>query len=208
MTHVKRWMVALAALLVGGGVSAALLVAADPDRNAIEVYATSRGVPAGAAITGDVLWLQRVNVAGGTALFFTRNDEQELVSMRAAHDLSSGQLIQRSDVTAATSAADRRLVFIPVKDAPPAAAGSRVDILVIRGSADSPVVEPFALGVEVKQAATGGIVVAVPSRQAAAFVFAASAMRMVVVVAEAGAADGAEASISSPDQAIVVAAGR
>ncbi|HEY3193823.1 MAG TPA: SAF domain-containing protein [Candidatus Dormibacteraeota bacterium] len=208
MTHVKRWMVALAALLVGGGVSAALLVAADPDRNAIEVYATTRGVPAGAAITGDVLWLQRVNVAGGTALFFTRNDEQELVSMRAAHDLSSGQLIQRSDVTAATSAADRRLVFIPVKDAPPAAAGSRVDILVIRGSADSPVVEPFALGVEVKQAATGGIVVAVPSRQAAAFVFAASAMRMVVVVAEAGAADGAEASISSPDQAIAVAAGR
>jgi hypothetical protein len=201
-------MVALAALLVGGGVSAALLVAANPDRNAIEVYATTRGVPAGAAITGDVLWLQRVNVAGGTALFFTRNDEQELVSMRAAHDLSSGQLIQRSDVTAATSAADRRLVFIPVKDAPPAAAGSRVDILVIRGSADSPVVEPFALGVEVKQAATGGIVVAVPSRQAAAFVFAASAMRMVVVVAEAGAADGAEASISSPDQAIAVAAGR
>ena len=208
MTHVKRWMVALAALLVGGGVSAALLVAADPDRNAIEVYAISRGVPAGAAITGDVLGLQRVNVAGGAALFFTRNDEQELVSMRAAHDLSSGQLIQRSDVTAATSAADRRLVFIPVKDAPPAAAGSRVDILVIRGSADSPVVEPFALGVEVKQAATGGIVVAVPSRQAAAFVFAASAMRMVVVVAEAGAADGAEASISSPDQAIAVAAGR
>jgi hypothetical protein len=201
-------MVALAALLVGGGVSAALLVAADPDRNAIEVYAISRGVPAGAAITGDVLGLQRVNVAGGAALFFTRNDEQELVSMRAAHDLSSGQLIQRSDVTAATSAADRRLVFIPVKDAPPAAAGSRVDILVIRGSADSPVVEPFALGVEVKQAATGGIVVAVPSRQAAAFVFAASAMRMVVVVAEAGAADGAEASISSPDQAIAVAAGR
>ena len=208
MTHVKRWMVALAALLVGGGVSAALLVGADPDRNAIEVYAISRGVPAGAAITGDVLWLQRVNVAGGTALFFTRNDEQELVSMRAAHDLSSGQLIQRSDVTAATSAADRRLVFIPVKDAPPAAAGSRVDILVIRGSAESPVVEPFALGVEVKQAATGGIVVAVPSRQAAAFVFAASAMRMVVVVAEAGAADGAEATISSPDQAIAVAAGR
>ena len=208
MTHVKRWMVALAALLVGGGVSAALLVAADPDRNAIEVYAISRGVPAGAAITGDVLGLQRVNVAGGAALFFTRNDEQELVSMRAGHDLSSGQLIQRSDVTAATSAADRRLVFIPVKDAPPAAAGSRVDILVIRGSADSPVVEPFALGVEVKQAATGGIVVAVPSRQAAAFVFAASAMRMVVVVAEAGAADGAEATISSPDQAIAVAAGR
>ena len=208
MTHVKRWMVALAALLVGGGVSAALLVAADPDRNAIEVYAISRGVPAGAAITGDVLGHQRVNVAGGAALFFTRNDEQELVSMRAAHDLSSGQLIQRSDVTAATSAADRRLVFIPVKDAPPAAAGSRVDILVIRGSAESPVVEPFALGVEVKQAATGGIVVAVPSRQAAAFVFAASAMRMVVVVAEAGAADGAEATISSPDQAIAVAAGR
>jgi hypothetical protein len=201
-------MVALAALIVGGGVSAVLLVAADPDRNAVEVYVASRDVPTGAAITGDTLVLERVNVAGGTALFFTRQDEQELVSLRAAHDLSSGQLIQRSDVTAESSAADGRLVFIPVKDSPPVPAGSQVDILVVRGGADRPTVEPFAIGVEVKQAATGGIVVVVPSRQAAAFVFAASAMRLVVVVAEAGAPDGAEAPISSPDEAMAVAAGR
>lgn len=200
-------MVALAALLAGGGVSAVLLVAADPDRNALEVYVASRDVPAGAALTADVLWLERVHVAGGTALFFTRHDEQELVSLRAAHDLSSGQLIQRSDVIAAAPAADRRLVFIPVKDSPPAVAGSRVDILVIRGSADRPTVEPFATGVEVRQAATGGIVVAVPARQAAAFVFAASAMHLVVVVAETAAAGGGEAAISSVVDAMAVAAG-
>ncbi len=208
MTPVKRWIVALAALLLGGGVSAALLIAADPDRKAVEVYVVSRDLAAGAAITDNDLSLERVNIEGSTAFLFRRVDEQELVSLRAAHDLSTGQLVQRSDVTTASSVADRRLVFIPVKDSPPAVAGSRVDILVIRGSVDRPTVEPFAIGVEVRQSAAGGIVVAVSSRQAAAFVFAASAMHLVVVVAETGTADGAEVAISSPDEAMAVAAGR
>jgi hypothetical protein len=52
---------------------------------------------------------------------------------------------------------------------------------------------------------SGGLIVVVTSRQAAAFVYAANAMHLVAVIAEPGAADGAENAVSSPDQAIAVA---
>ena len=65
---------------------------------------------------------------------------------------------------------------------------------------------PFALGVEVRAVATGGFVVAVPSRQASAFVYAAEAMRLVAVVAAPNAPKGDEAPIGAPDQAMAVAA--
>jgi hypothetical protein len=101
---------------------------------------------------------------------------------------------------------DRRLVFVPVKDAPPAPGGSRVDLLVVDGSPDHLSVSPFALGVEVQASVSGGLVVVVSSRQAPAFVYAAVAMHLTAVIADVGAAGGAEGGISTAEQAMAVAA--
>jgi SAF domain-containing protein len=202
----KRWFVAVAALMIGGAVSAVLLIASNPDRNTIDVYAAARDVPAGSSLTSDAIALERVNVVGSRALFFTRGDESRLANLHATHNLAAGQLIQRSDVAAADSISDRRLVFIPVKDAPPITAGSKVDLLTISGAPDHLLVAPFALGVEVRASVGGGLIVVVSSRDASAFVYAANAMQLVAVIAEPGTADGAEVPVSSLDQALAVAA--
>lgn len=208
LVDLKRWLTALAALVAGGGVAAALLVAADPARSTTDAYVTARDLPAGALLSADSIQLQRVSIAGGTSLLFLRGDEARVTSMRAAHDLAAGQLIQRSDVMAAKSFADRRLVFIPLSAVPAAAGGATVDLFVIGGTADHPTVVPFAQGVEVDTTVSGGLVVAVPARQAAAFVYAAVTLRLAAAVAEPGAADGAEVSVASLDDAMALAAGR
>jgi hypothetical protein len=204
----KRWITALVALLAGGGVSAALLVFADPSRSAIDVYAAARDLPAGSSLSADAIQLKRVSIVGGSVLLFARGDETRLTAMRAAHDLAAGQLIQRADVMAPSSFADRRLVFVPVTALPTVPAGARVDLLSIGGSPDRPTVVPFALGVEVAATVSGGLVVAVPAKAAAAFVYAAAAMHLAAVIAEPGSADGVEAPISSPDEAMALAAAR
>lgn len=204
----KRWLVACVALVAGGGVSAALLIAADPSRGAVDAYAAARDLPAGISLSVDSIQLKRVSIAGGSSLLFTRADETRLTTMRAAHDLASGQLIQRSDVLSTMSFADRRLVFIPITAAPATSAGAKVDLLLIEGTAEHAAVVPFALGVEVRASVSGGLVVAVPAKEAAAFVYAATTMHLAAVVAEPGAADGTESPISGPDEAIAVAAGR
>ena len=201
-------MVALAAVLAGGGVSTALLVVADPTRGAVDAYAAARDVPAGATLTQDALQLSRVTIAGGTPLPFTSRDLERLTAMRAAHDIAAGQLIQRSDVMPPTSIADRRLVLIPLSAVPTVPPGARVDLLVIAGTPDHPTVAPFALGVEVVAPASGGLVVAVPAKAAAAFVFAGATMHLAAVVVEPGAADGSELPVTSSDDAMALAAGR
>jgi hypothetical protein len=202
----KRWLVALAAVAIGGGVSAALLVMANPARESVEVYVAARDLPAGASLEADALALERISSVLGRSLLFGRGDESALVGLRTTHDLTSGQLIQRSDVMDTSSLTDRRLVFVPVKDVPAAAAGSKVDLLVIEGTADHPTVVPFALGVEVRSTVSGGLVVVVASRQAAAFVYAANSMHLAAVIAEPGASGGVEQAISGPDQAMAAAA--
>jgi hypothetical protein len=204
----KRWLIAAAALLAGGGVSATLLVAADPSRDAVEVYAAAHDLPAGAALSTDAIQLRRVSVAGGAAFLFTQGDESHLTAMRAAHDLAAGQLIQRSDVMSSMSFADRRLVFIPLSAVPPAPAGAKVDLLSVGGSADHPTVVPFAQGVDVQAVVSGGLIVAVSAKEAAAFVFAATSMHLAAVVAGPGAADATEVPISSVEDAMAVVAGR
>ena len=204
----KRWLIAAAALLAGGGVSAALLVAADPARTAVDVYAAARDLPAGMALSTEAIQLRRVSMADGAALLFTRADESHLTAMRAAHDLTAGQLIQRSDVMVASALVDRRLVFIPLSAVPPAPAGAKVDLLLIGGSPDHPTVAPFAQGVEVQAVVSGGLIVAVPAREAAAFVFAGAGMHLAAVVAEPGTADAIEVPISSVEDAIALVAGR
>ncbi len=201
-------MLAFVALAIGGGVSAALLFAANPARDSVEVYVATRDLPAGATLGVDVLALERVNVAAGRSFLFSRGNESQLRGQRASHDLASGQLIQRSDVVDAKSFLDRRLVFVPVKDAPAAVAGSKVDLLMIGGTADRTTVFPFALGVEVRSTVAGGLVVVVGSKSAAAFVYAGETMHLTAVIAEPGAADGAEVPISTPDEALATAAQR
>jgi hypothetical protein len=202
----RRWVTALLALTLGVGVSAALLVFANPDRNAVEVYAAARDIPAGAALSQDSVVLVRISGAGLSPLLLTGGDAPKLASLRATHDLAAGQLIQRTDATSQDAVADRRLVFVPVKDAPPAAAGSRVDLLVVDGPPDHVSVLPFALGVEVQASVAGGLVVAVSSKQAPAFVYAAVAMHLTAVISSAGTGSGGEGSVSTEEQAMAVAA--
>jgi SAF domain len=202
----RRWVTALLALTLGVGVSAALLVFANPDRNAVEVYAAARDIPAGAALSQDSVVLVRISGAGLSPLLLTGGDAPKLASLRATHDLAAGQLIQRTDATSQDTVADRRLVFVPVKDAPPAAAGSRVDLLVVDGSPDHLSVSPFALGVEVQASVAGGLVVAVSSKQAPAFVYAAVAMHLTAVISSAGTGSGGEGAVSTEEQAMAVAA--
>jgi hypothetical protein len=201
----KNWLVALAALAMGGAVSAALLVFANTSRGEVEVYAVTQDVGAGSDITRAVLRLEPVSISAGDSSLFARGDESHLVDLRAAHDLHAGQLLQRGDVMAPSAVSDERLVFVPVKDAPPASPGSKLDLLLVSGTPEQPAIVPFALGVEVREVVTGGFVVAVPSRQAAAFVYAAEVMRLVAVVAAPDAATGSESPIGAPEQALAVA---
>jgi SAF domain len=200
----RRWLTALLALGSGVGLSAALLVFANPERNSVDVYAAARDIPAGAVLASDSLVLVRVNPAG-LPLVFKGSDRMTPAGLHATHDLAAGQLIQRSD-TSADAIADRRLVFVPVKDAPPAPPGSRVDLMVVDGAPDHLSVSPFALGVEVQASVAGGLVVAVSSRQAPAFVYAAAGLHLTAIIAGAGTGDGAEAAISTAEQAMAVAA--
>ena len=202
----KNWIVAAVAIGLGGAVSAALLIFANPARSEVDVFAVARDLPAGAAITRDSLRLEAIVPADGISSFFTRGDESLLGAMRAGHDLAAGQLLQRADVLAATAAPDDRLVFVPVKNAPPAAPGSRVDLLLVTGTLDRPAVVPFALGIEVRAVVTGGFIVVVSSKQAAAFVYAAEAMHLDAVVAAPGTAGGSESPVDAPEQALAAAA--
>ena len=202
----KNWMVAVVAIAMGVAVSAALLVLTNPARTEIEVYALARSVAAGDAIASDALRLEPIVAEDSTTSLFTQHDASQLAGAHAAHDLIAGQLLQRSDVADPQAALDERLVFLPVKDAPPASAGQKVDLFVIGGTADSPTVLPFALGVHVQAVVTGGLVVAVPSRQATAFIYAGEVMRLVAAVAADGAPVGSEEPISTPDQALAAVA--
>ncbi len=208
MIQRRRWLVAFAALGIGGAVSAALLILANPGRDVVEVYVAARDLTAGASLDGNAIAIERLPEASRRSFLFGRGDEPQLLRSLASHDLVSGQLIQRSDVMNASSAADRRLVFVPVKDVPPAAPGSKVDLLVVGGIPDHPTVVPFALGVEVRSSNANGLTVMVTSSQASAFVFAANAMRLVAVIAEPGAGDGAEGPVSSASEAMAAAAQR
>lgn len=202
----RRWLIALLALAMGSGVSVALLMFANPDRETVEVYVASRDIPAGSPLAPDAVTLVRVTGTGLPPLLFRRMDAARLTGLRATHDLASGQLIQRTDAAPQEAVVDRRLVFVPIKDAPPAAAGSKVDLLIVGGTPDHLSIAPFALGVEVRASVAGGLVVVVSSRQAPAFVYAANVMRLTAVIADAGAAAGVEGAVSTTEQAIAVAA--
>src|SRR5258708_35025701 len=129
----RRWATALIALGLGVSVSAALLVSASPDRNTVEVYAAARDIPAGSSISPDSVVKVRVSSTGLPSLLFTGGDQATLTGLHATHDLAAGQLIQRTDAARLEAIPARRLVFVPVKDAPPAPAAARGGLLVADG---------------------------------------------------------------------------
>jgi len=200
----KNWLVAGLALALGIGVSAALLVFGNPARDEIDVYAAARDISSGTALTQDALRVVAVMLPDGASSLFQKG-ASDLRDLRAAHDLVAGQLLQRTDVVPASQSSDVRLVFVPVKDAPPASPGSKIDLLAISGTSDHPDVIPFALGVEVRGIVPGGFIVAVTSRQAPAFVYAVEVMRLVAVIAAPGASAGNEEPVGAPEQALAVA---
>lgn len=202
----KNWAVAAVAIAMGVAVSATLLILTNTSRGAVEVYAMARDVSAGELIAPDAVRLEPVVLSSGHATLYTGDQQSELDGVRAAHDLQVGQLLQRGDVSAPHAVVDERLVLLPVKDAPPAEAGQKVDLFVIGGTPDSPSVVPFALGVEVRAVVTGGLVVAVPSKEATAFVYAGEVMRLVAVIAAPDAPVGAEPPIAAVDQAMAAVA--
>lgn len=204
--HIKNWLLAGLALGLGIAVSAALIVFGNPARDEVEVYAVAHDVAAGTTITDDALRIVSVLLPDGSSSLFAAGDKSDLRNTHAAHDLIAGQLLQRGDVVTGGAPPDVRLVFIPVQSAPPAAPGSKLDLLVTSGAPDHPSVIPFALGVDVRSAVTGGFVVAVSSRQAPAFVFAAENMHLIAVVAAPGAGTGNEEPVGDRDQALAMAA--
>ncbi|HEV2217360.1 MAG TPA: SAF domain-containing protein [Candidatus Dormibacteraeota bacterium] len=200
----RSWLVAGLAAVLAVAVSAGVLIFGNPTRHEIEVYAVAHDISAGTTLTPDALCVVAVMLPSGASTLFQKG-AGDVRGLRAAHDLIAGQLLQLSDVVSSSAPADIRLVFIPVKVAPPVSAGAKIDLLVISGTADNPAVLPFALGIEVRGVVPGGFIVAVTSRQAPAFVYAAEAMRLVAVIGARGAPAGKEQPVSAPNQALAMA---
>jgi hypothetical protein len=100
---VKNWMVAIVAIAMGIAVSAALLLLTNQSRDEVEVYSLARSVSAGDAIAPDALRLEPVVAGASITALFTSASASQLADARAAHDLTAGQLLQRSDVADAQS---------------------------------------------------------------------------------------------------------
>ena len=202
MPSLRRWLVAGAAALAGTAVAATLLLYAGAEPPGDQYLVLASDLPAGTVLASGSLRYERLRLGVAARSAYPSASERTVLGRRTGHDLLAGQLLQRADLLPEAGARDRRLVFVPVRELPPLRPGDQVDLLQVSGGPDHLVVQPFALGVEVHSIAAGGLVVAVSSRQAAAFVYAAAAGRLVVVGAPPGSAPGDEGPISSAEQAL------
>jgi hypothetical protein len=200
MPTFRRWIVAVAALLSGAAVATGLVAYTSTSGAGTEVYVVAHDLPAGSPVAIEQLRLEKVRLGGAARAAFGRGSERELERRRAAHDLSAGQLLQRSDLLPVSNGGDRRLVMLPIKEMPPVAAGDRIDLLLVTGTSDRTGVTPFASGLEVVTTTPGGVVVAVSARQAAALVYGSVAARLIAVAAPGGG--GEEAPVASLQQAL------
>jgi hypothetical protein len=198
---IKRAIVAACAVLAGTAVVAALILYQSAEPAGEQFLVVGSDVPAGAPLAREAIRVERLRLGDAGKLAFARSSLGAVVGRRATHALQAGQLLQQPDLMAEGSARDRRLVWIPAHDLPPLAPGDRVDLLQVSGSGEQVSVVPFALGVEVRSATASGLVVAVSSRQAPGFVYAAAAGRLVVVAGPAGSAPGEEEPVANLEQA-------
>lgn len=201
LPDLRRYLVALAALLSGGLVAGGLLLVDRSAAGAQEYVVAARDLPAGAPLTADALATVRLQPAAAARLAIPAAQLSALSRSRTAHELAAGQLIQRGDVSGPAEAADRRLVWLPLKDLPPLAPGDRLDLLELSGPPEHLTVLPFALDLSVRSASAAGVVVAVPSRQAPALLYALAAGRLVGIAAPAGSGPGQEGPVGSAEQA-------
>ena len=179
---VRRIVIAAVAIVAGLAVAGGLLVYARGGQEAEEVYAAATDLPAGAHLGGGAIRLVQVVLGGRqAALAYRAGEEARLGATAAAHDLSAGQIIQRSDTVLAGHDAPRALVVVPLKDPPPLRAGDLVDLLAVNGAGDSLTVSLFAPAVEVHAVTGGGVILKVGATQAPGFVYASAAMRLVAV---------------------------
>ena len=202
----RRIVIAALALATGIGTAGALLAYAGG--NLRPVYVAGIDLPAGAVITRASLRLAPVQLARAQLdLAFQPGQERNLVGSRASHPVAAGQLLQRPDVVAASGdpAAGLAQVLVPVHDAPPLRAGDRIDLLAVAVAAERTVVTPFATGVLVAGVSDRGLVLSVRAHQAPAFVFAASAMRLAVVVVDPEGPAPELAPVAGPEQALAEA---
>lgn len=197
----RRIAIAAAALLIGLG-SAASLLALAGSAPARDVYVASADLPAGSPFDPDSVHLARVSLdPAQLGLAFVGGASADLYKRRASHDLVAGQVVQRSDTLAAdASGGGRALVLLPLHAAPPLRAGDRIDLLTLNGAGDHVAVTLFAAGVRVAAVAQEGPVLDVASRQAAAFVYAGAALRLVAVPVAPGAGSD-ELPVSSSAEA-------
>ena len=197
----KRWLIALLALLLGGGTAAVLLVVANPDAGTEQVLAVTRDVPAGAALDSSTLQVLTVRLGSADAVAFAASAAGQLEGLRTTHALVAGQVIQRSDVSTGDNhaAPALRSLVVPVRSAPPLAAGDRVDLLAITGSGGSTAVLPFATGLLVRAQLSGALVLAVDPLQAGALAYAGVTTPLVAVAASGGA--GGEPPVNTMQQA-------
>jgi hypothetical protein len=197
----RRILVAAAALAAAAGVSGALLLTtARPPAG--EAFALTRDVPAGGPVTADMLRVARADLGEAAAAMVGPSSRSVLDHALATHDLRSGQLLERADVTTVLGGGpDRRYVFVAIKDVPPVTAGERIDLLSVTGAGDHLVVAPFALGLEIRAVTNGGLVLVTSSRQAPGLVYASISVRLIAVVADPGARPGQEVAVEGFDQA-------
>lgn len=203
---VRRIVIAAVALLAGLAVAGGLLLYDRAGQTGAEVYVAAVDLPAGAHLGGGAARLVRAVLdARQAALAYRAGEEGRLGATVAAHDLTAGQIIQRSDTVLAGHDVQRALVVLSLKEAPPLRAGDRIDLLSVAGTGENVVVTLFAPAVEVHAVGASGVVVSVGAAQAPGFVYAGAALRLVAVLVPNGARPAEETSVNSAQQARVVA---
>ncbi|HVB76818.1 MAG TPA: hypothetical protein VNI34_03290 [Candidatus Nitrosotalea sp.] len=196
----RRLAVVVVALLSGLAVSAGLLVGIAPPAKQAGYVIVSRDVPAGAPLGGGVLELRRGPLTADLlATAASPAAIGEAAKMYATHQLISGQLLQRADLTR-TLGAGTRLVYLPLSGLPPVAAGQRVDLLLAVTAGSDTGVTPFAQGVLVTRVEATGLVLAVSPEAAPAFVYASLNEHLVALGEAEGSAS--EPSVQTLSQAL------
>ncbi|GAC1658686.1 MAG: hypothetical protein NVS9B1_19130 [Candidatus Dormibacteraceae bacterium] len=172
-----------------------------------QVYVVARDLAAGSVVGAGSLRLVPVSLAPAQLDFtFQPGQERALFGARAIHSLAAGQVLQRGDIgTGADAGFGLTQVLVPVHDAPPLRPGDRIALLAVAGAGERTVVTPYATGITVAAVTDRGLVLAVRAQKAPSLVFAASALRLAVVLLDRDGPAAELAPINGAEQALAEA---